>query len=266
MSQATTTTKATTKAAAEDAPSALELVRLVGRSNLGPIGAEKPLSFSLASGQVGVVLGGKDTSSLFRLIMGIGQVESGEIRLHGRVALSADAREEDIRLLRQEIGFAFRDKGLISNLTIRDNVDLPAKYHGRYTGGVRRGSYGEAALAELGVEEKHWDVRPSRISGELRKRVLLARAVVLAPKVLILDDPSALVASVFLPELLAWIGLQKAKGTAILIGTNDLPVGLAAADWVLHPQRLEPVTAVGDFIDSVWIRSAALLATTGRAA
>ncbi len=238
---------------------ALELKDLVGRSNLGTVGKPNPVNIRVKAGEVGLILGGKDTSSLFRLIMGLGKVEAGGILIYDQVALDQNSDETDLNLLRKRIGFGFRDKGLISNLSILQNVDLPAKYHGYYTQGDAPGSLGAKALLDLGVDESHWNDRPTRLSSDIRKRVLLARSVVLNPRVLILDDPSALSASVFIPELLAWIKVQQAKGRGILIGTNDLPFGLAAADWIMHPTRQEPVTRYEDFIDPMWIKSARIL-------
>jgi ABC-type transporter Mla maintaining outer membrane lipid asymmetry ATPase subunit MlaF len=238
----------------------LELNGVVGKTKLGPVGSNHPLDFGVGAGEVGVILGGKETSALFRLILGLGELDAGEIKIDGRVALGRDTSEMDAMALRKAVGFGFRDKGLLSNLSLRDNVDLPAKYHGYYKQGVPKSFFGEQALRELGVDRQLWDLRPSRINGEIRKCVLLARAIVLTPKVLILDDPSALVASLFLPTLLRFIRRQKDRGTAVLIGTNDLPVGLAAADWVLHPERRVPVKQYEDFVDGTWIRSAALLA------
>lgn len=239
----------------------LALCDVVGRSELGRLGGVHPICFDLCAGQVGVVLGGKETSSLFRLIMGSGSVESGAITLFG--GLVRDNRENcDLTVWRQRIGFGFREKGLISNLSIIDNVDLPARYHGYYGKSIPAYAYAEHALAETGVDPRVWDVRPTRISWEIRKRVLLARAIVLRPKIIILDDPSALIASTALPELLRWFQRQKAKGTAILCGTNDYPFGLAVADWVLNPRTNTPTTDYASFIDQAWLSSAALLKQT----
>jgi ABC-type transporter Mla maintaining outer membrane lipid asymmetry ATPase subunit MlaF len=236
----------------------LALQSVTGRSALGSLGGAHPMSFDLMAGQIGVVFGGKETSSLFRLIMGSGLIESGEIVLFGSIVRDKDD-QGDMAFWRQRIGFGFREKGLISNLSIMDNVDLPARYHGYYVKGIPAQSYAEHALAESGVDPRVWDVRPSRISWEVRKRVLLARAIVLRPKILILDDPSALMASTSMPELLRWLFRQKDKGTAILCGTNDYPFGLAVADWVLNPRTNMPTTDYRSFIDEAWIDSAALL-------
>lgn len=239
---------------------ALALDGVIGHSPLGDVGDKQAINFELQAGQIGVILGGKETSSLFRLILGLGEIAHGTICLNGRIALAVNASAAAVQSLRKEIGFGFRDRGLLSNLTVLDNVDLPAKYHGHYVPGEAPGSHGERALRELNVEPAAWRQRPSNITWEVRKRVLLARAIVLRPKVLVLDDPSAMFASPYLPELLAWLHRQKSQGTAILIGTNDYAFGLAIADWVLHPTSLNAVSKYDDFVDPTWIQSAKLLA------
>lgn len=239
---------------------ALALNGVIGHSALGDVGDKHPFNFELKAGQIGVILGGKETSSLFRLILGLGEIAHGTISLGGRVALDANSDAAAVQTLRKEIGFGFRDRGLLSNLTVLDNVDLPAKYHGRYLPGEKPGSHGERALKELDVDPAVWRERPSNVTWEVRKRVLLARAIVLVPKVLVLDDPSALFASPHIPELMAWLHGQKTRGTAILIGTNDYAFGLAVADWVLHPKTLDAVNKYDDFVDATWIQSAKLLA------
>lgn len=238
---------------------ALVLEQVQGKSDLGSLGGAHPIELTLHAGEVGVVFGGKETSSLFRLVMGSGSLSHGRMVLDGRFERTAASRPAQLVGWRQQIGFAFREKGLISNLTIMENVDLPARYHGHYAKGVAPRSLAEYALAETGVDPRVWSVRPSRISWEIRKKVLLARALVLKPKILILDDPSALLASTSLPELIRWIDRQKAKGTAILIGTNDYPFGLAVAGWVLNPRSNRPTTEYHEFIASTWLESAAIL-------
>lgn len=240
----------------------LELKSLVGRSPLGVLGGETPFNLALHAGECGVVFGGKETSSLFRLIMGSGSIALGAIIVEGkyvRDSLSAGT-ERDLSAWRQRIGFGFREKGLLSNMTLFDNVDLPAKYHDMYeAAGMQPGEIAGMALTEAEVDRELWNWRPDRINWEVRKRVLLARSVAMDPKVIILDDPSALLASPALPKLMAWINKQKRRGRGVLIGTNDYPFGLAAADWVLHPTRNTMVKEYDDFIDPAWIKCAALL-------
>ncbi len=241
----------------------LELRQVVGSSPLGPLGNVHPLDFALLGGQVGVVFGGKETSSLFRLIMGTGKIDQGELVLEGTHVRDAKSNDKGLSAWRQRIGFGFREKGLLSNLTLMDNVDLPAKYHDRYHEGMTKNEIAISALRQAGIPENLWHVRPDRINWEIRKRVLLARSIVLDPRVLILDDPSALIASPTMPAMLNWLFEQKAKGRGILIGTNDYPFGLAAADWVLHPETNRITTDYRDFIADEWIKSADILRALG---
>lgn len=243
-------------------PLQLDVVELLGDTALGATGSDKPYNFSLAPGEVGVVFGGKEASSLLRLIIGLGNIRTGDVQVGGTSIIDADPTDENILRIRQKIGFAFRDKGLISNLSIRDNVDLPAKYHGYYKNSAiprKPGSLAEEALTELQVPSNLWTERPNRISGDIRKKVLLARAVVLDPPVLILDDPSTMAASPLMKFLINWVVKQRNKGRAILIGTGDYPFGMTVGDWCLHPATGEKTTNYQSFIEPCWIESASIL-------
>jgi ABC-type transporter Mla maintaining outer membrane lipid asymmetry ATPase subunit MlaF len=241
-------------------PKRFEIINLIGTSSIGQTGSKNPYNFSVSSGEIVVTLGGKDTSSLLRLLLGLGTIQSGDVRVDGASIFSDDISQSEILSRRQKIGFAFRDKGLISNLSILDNVDLPAKYHGYYSGkSIGKGALAINALEDLGVERDLWNLRPNRISGEVRKRVLLARSVVLNPSVLILDDPTAMTASPFVGTLLKWVLKQKKKGIAVLIGTDDYPFGLSVADSVIHPSSGKKVAEFSDFMEPCWIESASIL-------
>lgn len=241
-------------------PIEFEVRNLVGDTALGGTGSVLPYNFTLDRGEIGVVFGGKESSSLLRLLIGLGKVTSGDVRLAGDTIFASKDSDEETLNRRQQIGFAFRDKGLISNLTIRDNVDLPAKYHGYYKrDGLKPGSLAEKALTELEVPASLWTERPNRINWEVRKKVLLARAIVLNPSVLFLDDPSAMAASPFIKFLIRWVIGQKAGGRAVLIGTDDYPFGMAVGDWCLHPQTGKKTTDYAGFIEPCWIESASIL-------
>ena len=238
-----------------------EIVNLSGTTALGQTGSKTVYNFNVGRGEILVVLGGKESSSLLRLLLGLGTVASGDVRVDGDSLFGSHLSANQILSRRHKIGFAFRDKGLISNLSILDNVDLPAKYHGYYgnNSNHEKGSLAVKALEDIGIPKDLWSVRPNRISGEIRKKVLLARSVVLNPSVLILDDPTAMAASPVVGSLLKWVLQQKQKGTAVLIGTDDYPFGLSIADWVLHPTSGKKVSDYSDFMEPIWIESASIL-------
>ena len=238
-----------------------EITNFSGTSAIGQTGSQNPYNFTVGRGEILVILGGKDSSSLLRLLLGLGSVKSGDVRIDGDSIFGANLRTNEMLSRRHKIGFSFRDKGLISNLSIIDNVDLPAKYHGYYRNGanIEKGSLAIRALQDLDIDPDMWNVRPNRISNEVRKKVLLARSVVLSPSVLLLDDPTAMVASPFVGTLLKWVLKQKKKGTAVLIGTDDYPFGLSIADWVLHPTSGKKVSEFSDFMEPCWIESASIL-------
>lgn len=230
----------------------LEFDRLTASSPMGDVGDIEPLSFSVAPGEIGVLLGGKLASGVLRLAMGEGRIRGGCIRRFGTPMEEEPSFRANVPF-RRKIGFAFREKGLLSNLTVRDNVELPLRYHGYDRERGPRESGAETALREAGVGEEFWNLRPSRINWQIRKKTLLARATVLDPPLIVLDDPSALLATPVVPEVLGWIRRQKRRGRGILMGTNDYPFGLSLADWVVDPAGGR---AHGDFeaaVERVWL-------------
>lgn len=207
---------------------------------------EDGLTFKLYSGEVGLFLGGKEPSQLFRLILGRGDIKTGHIKILGRKLFEdPELGKKDIKW-RKLIGFSFRDKGLLSNLTIIENVDLPAKFHGKYKTDVNDFSYAQKALREINIPEELWNLRPHLVSWNIVKRTLLARSVVLSPKILLLDDPSTMFSTGELPEILNWIKVQQIKGSGILIGTNDFPFGMAISDWLIDPKSHKKIKNTED--------------------
>ncbi|MCB9062582.1 MAG: ATP-binding cassette domain-containing protein [Halobacteriovoraceae bacterium] len=216
----------------------LEIINLKGSTELidNVVHREESLSFELNRNEIGLILGGKRPSQLLRLILGNGEIQGGSIKILGKeLFVDPSLLKGQIRW-RKHIGFAFRDKGLLSNLTILENVDLPAKFHGYYNGRAKDFYFAQKALKEINVPEELWNRRPHLVSWTIVKRTLLARSVVLSPDILLLDDPSSLFSTIELPEILNWIKIQKIKGSGILIGTNDYPFGLSICDWFIDPK------------------------------
>jgi nitrate/nitrite transport system ATP-binding protein len=248
-------------AACDLAAPLLEVDAVEGRAPLGG-SSGRSASFTLRAGEIGVLLGGRDVSVLIRIILGLGELTRGEIRFRGRRVFPQRPGAMDLAHYRQRIGFAFRDKGLLANLDVRDNVDLPAKYHGYYDDAKKLEPYAlaERALEVLGIPEAAWEARPARLGNVLRKKALFARAIVLTPDLLVMDDPTSLVDSPDLVDVLRFIkGQAREAGRGVLLATNDYPAALAVADWVRREDTGAVVQGYLSFLDPVWLQAAALL-------
>jgi ABC-type multidrug transport system ATPase subunit len=142
------------------------------------------LSLEVAAGQVVVLCGplGSGKTEALRLAVGLERPDTGTVRVFGRDP--ADLPSAD----RARIGYAPGDGGLIANLSLRDNLVLPLRYHRDPPPGEIAGRAG-AALALFGVDDLPPGL-PAFVPTALRRLVVLARAMILDPQLLVIDDPS----------------------------------------------------------------------------
>jgi ABC-type transporter Mla maintaining outer membrane lipid asymmetry ATPase subunit MlaF len=201
------------------------------------IGMNSPIHFEILPGRVGGILGAPYGLSLFQLILGLGKIEKGSLELFG-APLCHDERREDITW-RQLIGFSGARKGLLSNLSLIDNVNLPAKYHGYYRQEDNQEHLAQEQLKSLEVPEKYWRLRPHQVSGAVVKRTLLARSVVLNPKILLLESPFEYFGWQELGLLTNWLEKQKASQRAILIASDHIPFLTMSCDWLIDHEKGE---------------------------
>lgn len=210
--------------------SVLKVENVSGVTNHGEVGNKVKLNLTLEGGTVSSIFKAKEASLLFRLLCGRGEITSGAITLNNLSLKEAKANNKSMKNWFNSVGMGFRDKGLLANQTIYDNVALPWKYYGDIS---PSGLLPEQALQETPIEEKYWNERPHMVPWNIRKWALLARAVVLGPKLLLLDDPSTLLSFEEFHKLRLWIGMQVSKGAIILMGTDNTPFGLALSNFII---------------------------------
>jgi phospholipid/cholesterol/gamma-HCH transport system ATP-binding protein len=180
------------------------------------------MSLSVSRGETLAVLGrsGTGKSVLLRLIIGLDQPDSGSIRINGQeiVGLALDGMGE----IRKKMGFLFQQAALYDSLTIAQNVAFPLERHRGEMSRSERGDRVEQLLAEVGMEGD-LDKMPSDISGGMKKRVGLARALALEPEILLLDEPTAgldPISSGEIDDLI--LKLQRERQMASIVVTHDL--------------------------------------------
>ena len=190
------------------------------------------LDFSVERGEVMGVVGGSGTgkSVLMRTIVGLNRPAAGRIKVLGQ-ALENLPMEEALAVQRRW-GVLFQDGALFSSLTVAQNIAVPLKEHTQVPPDLRR----ELALVKIsmvGLPANAADKYPSELSGGMRKRAGLARALSLDPEILFLDEPTAgldpIGASKF-DELIRQ--LQRALGLSVVLVTHDLDTLYAICDRV----------------------------------
>jgi phospholipid/cholesterol/gamma-HCH transport system ATP-binding protein len=187
---------------------------------------------SLVRGEILVILGGSGSgkSTLLRHMVGLRAPEEGRVMMFGRdlYALEEEEREDTLK----RIGMLFQSAALFNSLTLEENIALPLIEH--------RGVAPEVAaviarmkLAMVGLENAA-RLLPAEISGGMKKRAGLARALALDPEVLLFDEPSAgldPVTARALDDLI--LDLRARLGVGVVVVTHELGSINAIADHVI---------------------------------
>ena len=190
------------------------------------------LDFRVAPGEVMGVVGGSGTgkSVLLRTIIGLNRPAAGRIEVLGQRLDEQGPRA--LRSIQRRWGVLFQDGALFSSLTVAQNIEAPMKEHTRLSPALRRDMIDvKISLAGLPIEAAH--KYPSELSGGMRKRAGIARALALDPEILFLDEPTAgldPIGAARFDELIA--GLQKALGLTVMMVTHDLDSLHAICDRV----------------------------------
>lgn len=214
----------------EQDPTAIEVsnleCRYAGRLVL------KDISFSVAKGEVFVVMGpsGCGKSTLLKNLIGLEDPVRGDIRFFGRSFL--EARQSGRNAMLREIGILYQGGALWSAMTLGENVALPLIEHTR----LPRDQIRQLVSLKLGMVglAGFEDFLPAELSGGMRKRAGLARALALDPAILFFDEPSAgldPLASRNLDRLI--LKIRESLGTTVLVVSHELESIFTIADRVM---------------------------------
>ena len=194
------------------------------------------VSLSVDEGEVLVIMGGSGSgkSTLLRYLLALERPTSGRVRILGVDVNSADAQE--LYELRKRMGVAFQGGALFSSMSVGDNVMLPLREHTRLDENTMR----IMTRLKLNVVELTGfeDLMPAELSGGMIKRAALARAVVMDPKLLFCDEPSAgldPVVAAALDELI--LRLRDALGMTVVVVTHELESAFKIADRIVVLDR-----------------------------
>jgi phospholipid/cholesterol/gamma-HCH transport system ATP-binding protein len=180
-----------------------------------------------------VVLGrsGTGKSVLIKCLIGLLKPDSGEINVLGfPVTTLSDAKLHELRL---QVGFSFQGSALYDSMSVRQNLEFPLK---RNLGIYTRTQLNEIVMVALGeVElEDAVDLMPSELSGGMRKRIGIARTLILKPKLMLYDEPTAgldPVTSIEINELI--LKVREKHGTSSIIITHDISCARQTSDRIV---------------------------------
>lgn len=209
------------------------------------------VSFDIPRGRTTVILGpsGTGKSVLLKHIVGLIEPESGHVWV-GDVDM-ANASDRQKQAVRRRFGMLFQDGALFDSLTAGENVAFPLKFHTKLDEDGRR-ARATAALARVELPDAY-DRPTAALSGGQRKRVGLARAIVLEPEVILFDEPNSgldPLTSDTIDELI--VRMKAELGITFVVITHDIVSAVRIADVIgmLHGGHLVAFGSVDSVLRS----------------
>ncbi|MBI4442832.1 MAG: ABC transporter ATP-binding protein [Acidobacteria bacterium] len=205
----------------------------------GELRVLEDVSFSVRPGEAFCILGrsGSGKSVTLKQLMGLVQPDQGKIYIEAEEITGLPARE--LPRIRKRMGFLFQYSALFDSITVGENVAFPLRRHThKEEEEIQR--LVQERLEEVGLANLA-DKMPADISGGMRKRAGLARALALEPPILLVDEPSSgldPITAAEIDDLL--LGLKRRKETTLVVVTHNIPSARRIGDTLalLHQGRI----------------------------
>jgi phospholipid/cholesterol/gamma-HCH transport system ATP-binding protein len=219
----------------------------------------KGVDLTVRKGENLVVLGksGSGKSVLVKCLVGLVSVDKGELNVFGIDITKLS--DQQLNAVRVRIGFLFQNSALYDSMTVRENLSFPLKRHSKKltTKEVER-SIAEV-LESVGLKEAI-DKMPSELSGGMRKRIGLARTLILQPEIILYDEPTTGLDTITSREISELIlKVQKKYKTTSIIITHDMACAKLTGDRlvILKDGRMvaEGTYASLERSEDAWVRS-----------
>jgi phospholipid/cholesterol/gamma-HCH transport system ATP-binding protein len=191
------------------------------RKSFGQQQVLKGIDLSVNKGEILAVLGksGTGKSVLLKLLIGLEKADEGSICIGGQETTHLEM--EQLNEMRKKVGFLFQEGALYDSLTIAENVAFPLRRHTKMPDAERNEKV-RALLLSVGLD-KDLEKMPSDISGGMRKRVGLARALALDPEIILFDEPTAGLDPITAADIGRLIEkLRKERNVTSIVVTHDM--------------------------------------------
>jgi len=213
------------------------------------------LDLDVARGETLVILGGSGSgkSTLLRCLVGLEEPDAGTVQVFGHDVFHSDP--ETLASIRRRTGMAFQANALFGSMTVAENIEFVLAEHTDMAP-MKRRIIARIKLGMVGLEDA-MDLMPAQLSGGMRKRAALARALALDPEIVFFDEPSAgldPVTAAGLDRLI--LRLKKAFDVTLVVVTHEMESAFTIADRValMHLGRfavIDPPAAVRASADPV---------------
>jgi phospholipid/cholesterol/gamma-HCH transport system ATP-binding protein len=191
------------------------------------------LNLTLLKGENAVVLGksGSGKSVLIKCIIGLLEPDAGNIQVFGQNIPELDHAALDE--VRAKLGFLFQSNALYDSMTVRENLEFPLRRHWIQVTQDEVNALVMEALNDVGLQHTV-DMMPAELSGGMRKRIALARTLILKPEIILYDEPTTGLDPITAKEIIELIiEIQKKYGSSSLIISHDMNCVRMAADRII---------------------------------
>ncbi len=190
------------------------------------------VSLAIPQGEATVVLGrsGTGKSVMLKHVVGLLHPDAGRVFVGDTDITTLPPRE--LSVVRRQVGFLFQNAALFDSITVGENVAFPMRRHTDWPDETVRERVAQK-LAAVGLEHAT-DLMPSALSGGMRKRAGLARAMALDPMILLVDEPSAGLDPVTSDEIDGLlVRVKEDRGTTLIVVTHNIPSARRIGDTLL---------------------------------
>ncbi|HKD74559.1 MAG TPA: ABC transporter ATP-binding protein [Ktedonobacterales bacterium] len=205
------------------------------------------ITLMIPTGQFVAIMGpsGSGKSTLLNLIAGLDRPSGGQVIVDG-ITVGSLGETALARFRRQRLGFVFQFFNLLNQLTVLDNVVIPAQLAGVKTAVAR--SRAKDLLAELGIADKA-RAYPARLSGGQRQRVAIARALINSPAVILADEPTGALDSRSGDAVMDLLAQLHLRGQTVVMVTHDTRLAASRAERIVSLRD-------GQVVDDTQLQSA----------
>lgn len=181
-----------------------------------------------------VVMGksGSGKSVMIKCLIGLLQPDNGSIKIMGKEITNLE--QEELDKIRTEVGFLFQGSALYDSMTVRENLEFPLRRHTKKFGEIKDTTpLVLEALNNVGLAHTI-DFMPNELSGGMKRRIALARTLILKPKIILYDEPTTGLDPITSKEIIQLMkSIQKTYQTSAVIITHDIDCARVVADRMI---------------------------------
>jgi phospholipid/cholesterol/gamma-HCH transport system ATP-binding protein len=194
----------------------------------------KGFNLTLRKGENVAVMGksGSGKSVMIKCAIGLIEYEQGSIKVLGKEIKDTETKELDE--IRTEVGFLFQSSALYDSMTVKENLEFPLRRHLKKMEGVENtDALIVEALQNVGLEEAI-DLYPEELSGGMKRRIALARTLILKPSVILYDEPTAGLDPITSKEIsMLMKSIQQKYNTSSIVITHDVECAKVTAEKII---------------------------------